>query len=250
MKWLMVILAALAPAELSNVGIDQRLNAQAPVELRFRDETGANVRLGDVFSGKPVLLVFAYCRCPMLCGLVLNGVMRSVRALSFDAGKQFQIVVVSFDPQDTPANAAAKKQSCVGQYRRSGADAGWHFLTGDEPAIRALTDAVGFRYAYDAEAGQFAHGSGVMVLTPGGKVSRYFYGIEYPTRDLKFGLIEAAQGQIGSRVDQLMLLCYRYDPATGKYGVAINRTLRAACIGTVAALGAFIGVMLQRERRR
>jgi len=189
-----------------DVGIDQHLNAQVPLELNFRDETGRAVRLGDYLGSRPVILVFAYYRCPMLCPLVLDGVVKSLRVLSFDAGEQFAVVVVSFADDEAPALAAAKKEQIVRQYARPGAADGWHFLTGEETAIARLTQTVGFRYAYDGKHRQYAHAAGIVVLTPRGRIARYFYGIEFAPRDLRLGLVEAAADKIGTVADQLLLL--------------------------------------------
>jgi protein SCO1/2 len=238
------------PAVLEDVGIDQRLNEQVPLDLVFRDESGAPVRLGTYFGSKPVILSLAYYECPMLCTLVLNGLASALKVLSFDAGKEFEVVTVSFNPADTPALAAAKKQTYLKAYGRPGAAAGWHFLTGDAAAIEQLTRAVGFRYKYVPEQQQFAHAAGIMVLTPQGKLARYFYGVEFSPRDLRLGLIEAAQNKIGTAVDQLLLFCFHYDPATGKYGAIAMGSVRAAGVLTVLALATFLTVMLRRDRAR
>lgn len=235
---------------LQGVGIDQKLNAQVPLDLVFRDESGRAVALREYFGERPVILSLVYYECPMLCTLILNGLLRSLRALSFTAGREFIVLTVSFDPREGPELAAAKKRAYVRSYGRSEAERGWHFLTGEEAAIRRLTEAVGFRYAFDAETGQFAHASGIMVLTPQGRVARYFYGIEYAPRDLRLGLVEAAQGKIGSPVDQLLLYCYHYDPKTGRYSMLIMNVLRLAGAATVLALGGFMLAMFRRERRK
>jgi len=235
---------------LQRVGIDQKLNAQVPLDLVFRDESGRAVALREYFGERPVILSLVYYECPMLCTLILNGLLRSLRALSFTAGREFIVLTVSFDPREGPELAAAKKRAYVRSYGRSEAERGWHFLTGEETAIRRLTEAVGFRYAFDAETGQFAHASGIMVLTPQGRVARYFYGIEYAPRDLRLGLVEAAQGKIGSPVDQLLLYCYHYDPKTGRYSMLIMNVLRLAGAATVLALGGFMLAMFRRERRK
>ncbi len=236
------------PQLLRDVGIDQKLDAQVPLELTLRDEDGRTVRLGEYFGEKPVLLALVYYECPMLCTQVLNGVLRSLKEVSFDAGKQFDVVAVSFNPREKPALARAKKELYVGLYSRPGAERGWHFLTGEEASVRELAAAVGFRYAYDPESGQYAHASGIILLTAGGKISRYFYGIEYRPRDLRLGLVEASAGRIGSPVDQILLFCYHYDPTTGRYGLVITRVIQAAGLATVLALGAFMMVMFRRER--
>jgi len=233
-----------------NVGLDQRLNEQVPLELSFRDETGKRVQLQDYFGEKPVILSLMYYDCPMLCTLVLNGLLRSLRTLSFTVGNEFKIVTVSFNPRETSALAAAKKETYVQGYARPGAETGWHFLTGEEEAIRQLTRAVGFRYVYDPTTNQYAHASGIIVLTPQGKIARYFYGIEYAPRDLRFGLVEASANTIGSPVDQVLLLCYHYDPATGKYGLLITTVIRLAGVATVLGLGSFMVVMFRRDRRQ
>jgi protein SCO1 len=236
------------PAALRDVAFDQKLNQQVPLDLAFQDERGKKVQLADYFEQKPVILTFVYYQCRELCPLLLDGVVRALRALSFDVGTQFDIITVSFDAHDKPALAAAQKKDFVGRYARPGAEAGWHFLTGEEAAIERLSDAVGFRYSYDPQAGEFAHATGIVLLTPEGKTARYFYGIDFSPRDLRLGLIEAAQGQIGSTIDQLLLFCYHYNPAAGKYGLVVANVIRAAGTATVLILGAFILLMLRRER--
>ncbi|MBI4537326.1 MAG: SCO family protein [candidate division NC10 bacterium] len=237
------------PAILKEVGFDQRLNAQAPLALIFRDEGGRAMRLGDAFRGKPVILSLVYFNCATLCPMILDGLVRSLTPVSFDIGKEFTMLTVSFDPRDTPAAAAAKKAEYVGRYRRPGAGDGWHFLTGEEAAIQGLTQAVGFRYAFDARTGQFAHAAGILILTPQGKVARYFYGFDLPPRDLRLALVEAAAGKIGTPIDQLLLYCYQYDPLTGRYGLIMMNVLRLAGLGTILALGSGILLMLRRERQ-
>jgi protein SCO1/2 len=237
------------PPMLREVGIDQKLSAPLPLDLSFQDETGQTMQLRQYFGKKPVVLAFVYYECPMLCTQVLNGLVESLRTLSFDVGKQFEVITVSFDPGETPKLAAEKKANYLRQYERSGAASGWHFLTGDSAAIRQLTSAVGFRYKYDAITDQFAHASGIMVITPEGKITRYFYGIEYPARDLRLALVEASENKIGSPVDQLLLYCFHYDPLTGKYGLVIMNVLRVAGIATVMALGMFMIVMFRRDRK-
>lgn len=237
------------PAPLRGIGIDQRLGEQIPLDATFRDEAGRVVRLGDYFGSKPVLLSLAYFECPMLCTQVLNGLVSSLRPLTFDVGKEFTVLTVSFDARDTAEAATRKKATYVTEYKRPGAADGWHFLTGDEASIRRLTEAVGFKYAWDEATRQFVHATGVMVLTPDGRLARYFYGIEFAPRDLRFGLIEAAGGRIGSRVDQVLLACYHYDPSTGKYSLLTLNLVRAGGILTLIALGTFMLVSLRRERR-
>ena len=238
------------PPILREVGFDQNLNAQIPLDTQFYDESGKQVRLQQFFaSGKPVVLALVYFQCPMLCSEVLAGLTSSLSALRLDAGKDFQVLAVSFDPKDTPESAAAKKQNYLQRYRRPGTDDGWHFLTGDAPSIRMLTDAVGFHYAWDEKNKQFAHVAGIVVLTPEGKVSRYFYGVEYAPRDLKFGLIDASSNKIGSLVDQALLFCYHYDPTVGKYTPLVIRMVRAGGLLTLLVLGSFIGFWVRQERK-
>jgi protein SCO1/2 len=226
------------------------LNEQVPLDLTFRDETGKNVQLRDYFGEKPVILSLVYYECPMLCSLVLNGLLRSLRALAFTAGEEFNVVTVSFNPVETPPLAAAKKEAYLQNYGRPGATAGWHFLTGEEEAIQQLTRAVGFRYVYDPASKQYAHASGIIVLTPQGKIARYFYGIEYAPRDLRLGLVEASANKIGSPIDQVLLFCFHYDPAGGKYSLIIMNVIRLAGLATVLALGAFMFVLFRRDQHR
>jgi protein SCO1/2 len=228
------------PSALKSVGIDQKLNEQVPLEAVFKDEQGREVRLGDFFKGKPVVLSLVYYSCPMLCNQVLNGMLGSFRHVTFNAGEQFEVVTVSFDSRETPELAAAKKQTYVKAYNRPSGNAGWHFLTGDEANIKRLTDAVGFRYTWDEQTKQFAHASGIMVVTADGRLARYFYGIEYSPKDLRLGLVEASQNQIGSPVDSLMLYCYHYDPATGKYGAAVMNIVKVAGVVTIALIIGFL----------
>ena len=238
------------PAPLREIGFDQNLDELVPLDTVFRDETGATVRLGDYFGKRPVVLVFAYYDCPMLCTLVINGLASALDLLSLEPGKDFEIVTVSFNPADTPASAAAKKAGYIQRYKRAGAAQGWHFLTGDQPSIDRLTQAAGFRYAWDAGTKQFAHPSGVIVLTPEGRLARYLFGIEYGARDLRFALVEASAGKVGSPVDALLLYCYHYDPMSGGYGLVIMRVMRLAGAATVLVIGAFIALMLRREKAR
>jgi protein SCO1 len=237
------------PAVLRDVGIDQRLNQQVPLDLSFRDESGRIAPLREYFGSKPVILTLVYYQCPMLCTLVLNGVLQSLRKIQMNVGEQFEVVTVSFDPRETPELAAAKKKSYIQRYGRPGAARGWHFLTGDEASIAQLTRAVGFRYAYDSKSGQYAHASAIMVLTPQGRLARYFYGVEYQPRDVRLALVEASANRIGNAADQVLLFCFHYDPATGKYGLAILNVLRAACLATVVAMGALFWFLSRRRRR-
>jgi protein SCO1/2 len=243
--------APLAPdSVVKNAAIDQKLDAQVPLDLTFRDEQGATVTLRQYFkSGRPVVLSLVYYRCPGLCTMTLNGMSKAFKPLQFSAGKEFEVVTVSIDPRETPQLASEKKAEYVKQYGRAGADKAWHFLTGDEPMIKRLADAVGFRYLYDESTNQFAHSAGIMVLTPAGRLARYFYGLEYSSRDLRWALVEASQGRIGTVSDTLNLLCYAYDPASGKYGVPIMRAVRAGAVLTLLTLGSFVYFMLRRDRR-
>lgn len=236
------------PALLTDVGIDQKLNERVPLDLSFRDDTGNTVRLREYFGEKPVILSLVYYDCPMLCTQVLNGLERSLQGISLDVGKQFNVVTLSINPRETPGLAAVKKRIYAGMYGRRLAEQGWHFLTGEEEAIKELARAVGFHYAYDPESGQYAHATAIMVLTPDGRLSRYFYGIQYPSRDLRLGLVEASAGKIGTPVDQLLLFCYHYDPATGKYGLVILNVVRAAGLATVLAIAGLVLVLFRRER--
>ena len=237
------------PPLLKGVGIDQRLNEQVPLDLLFQDEEGRPVRLGDYFGKKPVVLSLVYFSCPMLCTTAENGLLESLKDLKFDVGKEFEILTVSFDPEDKPPVANAKKSLYVGLYTRRGADKGWHFLTGNESSIRRLTDAVGFHYNYDPKTRQFAHATGIVVLTPEGKIPRYFYGIHYPSGDLRLALVESSHNKIGSPVDQVLLFCCQYDPVVGKYGLIISRILQLAGVITVVSLGTFMLVMFRFDRR-
>ena len=240
------------PSALREVKIEQKLNQQLPLDLVFRDETGREVKLGDYFGKKPVVLAFVYYDCPMLCTQILNGMVTSFRVLPFQVGKEFDVVTISFDPRETPALAQSKKKVYVNylpEKMRDGAANGWHFLTGDAANIERVTEAAGFHYRYDEKTKQFAHASAIMVTTPQGKLSRYYYGIEYPARDLRLGLIESSANKIGSPVDQLLLYCYHYDPATGKYGAVVMNILRVAGVITLVGILAML-LLLGRYARR
>jgi protein SCO1/2 len=236
-----------SPGLLATIAFEQQLDEQVPSDLALRDEVGNTVHLGDYLSHKPVILTLNYYECPMLCPLVLEGLLRSLRVLSFTIGEQFDVVTVSIDPGETPALAAATKARYIRDYGRPEAATGWHFLTGDQASIQRLTQVVGFRYAYDAAKDQYAHAAGLMVLTPQGKIARYFYGIEFSPRDLRLALVEAAANTIGSPVDQLLLFCYQYDPATGRYTLVVRRTLQLLSLATVLGLAAFMVVMFRRD---
>jgi len=241
--------SATPPQLPGKVGIDQHLDAQLPLDTMFRDETGRIVRLSEYANGsRPILLVFLYYRCPMLCSMVMEGVTSTLTALKFDAGKEYDVVTISIDPRDMPRDAAAKKEKYVKRYGRLGTAHAWHFLTGPESAIRRITDTVGFHYAYDPRSDQFAHGAALMVLTPGGRVSRYLYGFEYNPRDVRLALVEASANKIGNATDAILLLCYHYDPVTGKYSRGAMTFVRAGGLATVVGLAGFIFVMIRRER--
>ena len=238
------------PGALQGVGIDQRLDRQLPLDLMFKDEAGRDVALSSFFrTGKPVVLALVYYRCPMLCTQILSGLGSSLKAMTLNPGQDFEVVSVSFDPGDTPETAAARKQTYLKRYNRPNTANGFHFLTGTEESIKALTSAVGFRYRYDAATDQFAHASGIMIATPEGRLSRYFYGVEYAPRDVRLGLVEASANKIGSPVDQVLLFCFHYDPATGKYGAVAINLLRISGAAFVLIGGAFLLVMLKREKR-
>lgn len=234
---------------LENVRFDQNLDARLPLDLPFVDETGRTVRLGDYFGERPVILALVYYECPMLCTQVLNGLVSALGVLDFDAGRDFDVVALSFDPGESAALASAKKDAYMARYGRPGTEGGWHFLTGAEADIRQVTDAVGFEYAYDPAIDQYAHAAGITLLTPDGRVSRYFFGIEYAPRDLRLGLVETAEGRIGSVVDQVLLFCYHYDPTTGKYGLLTMNLVRGAGVLFLLALGTFWVVSWRSERR-
>jgi protein SCO1/2 len=232
-----------------DIGFDQKLGAQVPLDLSFRDETGREVRLGDYFGTRPVVLSLAYYECPMLCGMALQGVARGLKGIPFVPGREFEVVTVSFDPRETPSLAGMKKRAFVDFYGRPGAAEGWHFLTGDPEPIRRLTASVGFRYAWDESRKEFAHATGLVVLTSDGRIARYLFGTDYAPKDLRLSLVEAAGGRIGSLSDELLLLCYRYDPRTGRYSRLALDSVRVGALLSVLGLGAFIAVMLRRERR-
>ena len=234
---------------LNTIGIDQKLGEQIPLDLTFTNEAGQSVRIGDYFGDKPIVLTLVYYDCPMLCNQVLTSLLRAMNVLAFGIGTEFDVLTVSVDPGETHELAAEKRAEYLKNYRGRDGSNGWHFLTGQQDQIEQLASAVGFRYEYEEQTDQYIHASGIMVLTPAGKLARYFYGTDYPPRDLRWGLVEAADGAIGSAVDQLLLMCYSYDPMTGKYGVYIRNSLRIGAVATVLALGSFVVVMLRRERR-
>jgi protein SCO1/2 len=237
------------PSVLAEVRFDQRLNERLPLETRFKDDEGRDVALGDYFGAKPVVLAFVYYECPMLCTQVLNGLTTPLMILTETVGREFDVVAISFDARETPALASGKKKSNLDRYKRPESAAGWHFLTGDEAAIKAVTDAAGFKFVWDEPTQQFAHPSGIIVATPDGKLSRYFFGIEYAPRDVKFALIESSAGRIGNAIDQLLLYCYHYDPASGSYGFIAMGAVRVGGALTVLALVGFVVVSIRREMR-
>ncbi|MGC2181961.1 MAG: SCO family protein [Terriglobales bacterium] len=237
--------ANVRPPGLQNVGIEQHLDEQIPADLNFRDETGKPVRLGDYFGKKPMILNLVYYNCPMLCGEVLSGLESSLRVLKFDVGKEFDVLTISFDPRETPDMATKKKAEFLKRYGRAGAAEGWHFLTGPQESIDALTKAAGFQYQYDPKTGQFAHATAIMILTPEGKIAQYYYGVEYAPKDLRLGLIQASENKIGTLADQVLLYCYHYDPTTGKYGAIISRVLKLAGIATLLGLGILMTVLIR-----
>ncbi|HYC56793.1 MAG TPA: SCO family protein [Candidatus Binatia bacterium] len=238
-----------APASLQGVDFQQRLGEQLPLQTRFVDENGNDVMLGDFFGSKPVVLVMAYYECPMLCTLVLNGTVKAMRPMSFTAGEEFEVVVISIDPTETPELARKKKDVYLDSYERRGNGQGWHFLTGTEESIRAVADAAGYSYRYLPQTGDYAHAAGIVVVTPQGRLARYLYGIEYSSRDLRLALVEAAEEKIGNLVDALMLFCFRYDAAIGKYSTEALAAVRLGGVATVAGLLGFILLSRAREKR-
>jgi protein SCO1 len=236
------------PPRLENVGIEQRLDAQVSPDLTFRDETGSTVRLGDYFGRKPLILNLVYYNCTMLCGEALAGLSSAMRLVKFNVGNEFEVITVSFDPRETPEMAAAKKKDYVRRYGRANAAAGWHFLTGQAESINALTKAVGFQYQYEEKTSQFAHATAIMVLTPQGRISRYFYGVDFPPKDLRMGLVEASQGKIGNAVDAVLLYCYHYNPESGKYGAMVGNILRLAAAVTILLLGSLLFILWRLDR--
>lgn len=238
----------LRASEYEEMTFQQKLNAQVPLDLTFRDETGRRVRLNDYFGEKPVLLSLVYYECPMLCTLILNGMVDALNRIPFNIGNDFNVVTVSFDHEETHVLAAAKKRAYLEQYQKEGGEQGWHFLVSEKEPISRLAEAVGFQYKYDPATDEYSHRSGIILLTPDGKVSRYFPGAQYEPTDIRLGLVEASQHKIGSFVDKLFLLCYHYDPTVGKYGIVITRIINIGCGITILVLGLALFVMLRRER--
>ena len=244
--------AQVTPDDLKNVGIDQRLDQMLPLDLQFKDESGKTVKLGDYFqTGRPVILNLVYYTCPMLCGEELAGLSSALGVLRFTPGKEYEVVTVSFNPDDTPETAAAKKKIYIDRMNerleKKTDGAGWHFLSGHPEEIKQLADAVGFHYKRDAATGQFIHAAAIMIATPQGKLAQYYYGVEYSPKDLRLGLIEASRNKIGNLVDQITLYCYHYDPTSGRYGAAITNILRLGGAATMLLLGGFLIVMYRRE---
>jgi len=238
--------ASAMPAALQDVGFSPPLNGPMPLDLFFRDETGRSVRLREYFGQKPVVLAFVYYRCPMLCDQVEQGVVGVLRMLSFNPGRDYQVVFVSFDSRETPEMAAEKKKKALAHFRRPEADSGWHFLTGSRESVEAATKAANFRFSFDAKNNLFAHASGVLLLTPDGRISRYFYGVEYPGRDMRLGLVDASAGKIGTPLDHVLLFCYRYDPTAATYSASILRIIRLAGVLTILCLVG--GILISRRR--
>lgn len=236
------------PAILKRTGFDQNLGAQLPLDAMVRNEEGQLVPLGSFFTGRPVVFSLVYYNCPMLCNLVLNGVVDVMRQVAFEPGRDYDLVTLSFNHEETHLLAAQKKANYIKEFAKPGAADGWHFLTADEPAVKAITEVAGFKFAWDEKAQEFAHGSGIMIATPDGKLSHYFYGVQFVPRDVRLALVDASNGAIGNPVDQLMLFCYHYDPLVGGYSAAIMNLVRAGCFAIIAAVGGFLLVSWRRER--
>lgn len=237
------------PAQLKEVGIDQKLGSQIPLQAEFLNDAGERVRLGQILGKRPAILALVYYECPMLCSMILNGTLRTLRALKLTAGTDFDVIAISFDPSETPQLASKKKFEYTERYHRPGAEAGWHFLTGDEANIKQVTAAAGYRYKRDEAVGQWAHASAIMVTTPDGRLARYFYGVEYSARDLRLALVEAAEGKLGSVVDQILLYCFHYDVTSGKYSLAVLHIMRAAGVLTVLGILIFWFAMFREQKR-
>jgi protein SCO1/2 len=240
--------AAARPGVLGKIGIDQRIGESIPLDVEFTDEDGKTVRLGQYFGKRPVILALVYYECPMLCTQVLNGLVSALGVLNFEVGREFDVVAVSFNPKEGPGLASQKKAAYVERYGRPQSAHGWHFLTGTQASIDTLTKAVGFRYAYDDKIKQYAHGAGIELLTADGVLAKYFYGIEFSARDIRLGLIEASSERLGTPIDDVLLLCYHYDPATGAYGASVLRMVRLGAVATMLAFAVFLTVSLRRER--
>jgi protein SCO1/2 len=243
------VAASTVPPQLRDVTFEQRLGEQLPLDTPFRDEAGRDVTLGDYFGDTPVVFAFVYYQCPMLCTQVMNGISSAIRVLEFTPGQEFEVVLVSFDPRDTPEAAAAKKDEHLAYWDALPQADSWHFLTGDEPAIRAVTSAAGFNYRWEERTQQFVHVSGVLTVTPEGRLSRYFYGVEYSPRDLRLALVESSDGRIGSAVDELLLYCFHYDPAAGQYGPMVMNIMRLGALVTMSLVGGFVLLMWRRDAK-
>ncbi len=237
------------PDTPAGIEFEQRLDARIPLDLQFRDDAGRHVTLGDYFGEKPAVLALIYYECPAMCGLILNGMLQALKEIPFTIGEEFNVIVLSIDPDETHVLASSNKERFLREYGRQGILDGAHFLVGEESQTRSLADSVGYEYRYVQETGEYAHPSGIVIITPDGRVSKYFYGITYPPRDMRLGLAEASENRIGSAVDRFLLFCYEYDPATGEYGLLVMRVINTAGFITVGALGLFLVVMLRRERR-
>ena len=243
------IVASNVPPQFKEVTFAQRLNQRLPLEATFKDETGRTVKLGDYFGTRPVVLAFVYYQCPMLCAQTLNGISSALKVVPFTPGKEFDVVLISFDPRDTPEAANAKKRAHLLHWSTGDTADGWHFLTGDEPAIRQVTAAAGFTYQWDETSGQYAHVSGLLTVTPDGRLSRYFYGVEYSPKELRLALVESGEGRVGSPIEELLLYCFQYDPTTGRYGLVVMNLVRLGGIVTLAFVAGFVLVMRRRESR-
>jgi protein SCO1 len=235
--------------QLKDVSFKQRLNEMLPLEASFTDETGRRVALGEYFGRRPVLLAFVYYQCPMLCTQVMNGLSSALKVMPFAAGEDYEVVLVSFDPRDTPATAAEKKRAHLEYWSTEKDAASWHLLSGDEATIRRVTSAAGFSYRWDERTGQFAHVSGILVATPQGRLSRYFYGVEYSPKELRLALVESSEGRVGSAIDELLLYCFHYNPESGRYGLIVMNLVRLGGVMTVLGIGGFILIMRRRESR-
>jgi protein SCO1/2 len=244
------VVASNVPPKMQHVTFSQRLGERLPLDARFKDESGRDRALGDYFGKKPVVLAFVYYQCPMLCPLVMNGISSALKVVPFTPGKEFDVVLISFDPRDTPEAANAKKRAHLQHWAVPETADGWHFLTGTEQEIRRVTSAAGFTYEWDEETQQFSHVSGVLVATPDGRLSRYFYGVEFSPKDLRLALVDSSQGRLGSVVEELLLYCFHYDPSTGKYGAAFMNILRLGGVLTVGLILGFVVLMRRRDSRQ
>ena len=240
----------LTKERIDKIDFEQRLGDYISPDLKFQDHNGNAVRLGDFLGKKPVILSLVYYECPTLCNQVLNTLLRSLNVLNFDIGTEFDVISVSIDPGETAQLASEKRQSYVSKYKGAGATKGWNFWVGEQEQIDQLAESVGFIYEYDSESDQYIHASGIIVLTPDGQIAKYFYGLDYPPRDLRWGLVEASKSNIGNAVDKLLLLCYSYDPLTGGYGIIVMNALRIGAVLAMISLGTFVFIMLRRERRK